>query len=91
MRNGRLVQKWNRQLFVLLEEIIENEKLGKEQLEKDLGKKKNEAEKEKLTAEDVQKQAMERMGERSKKIIEEVVCAKKKDKGWGVQMMLNST
>ena len=46
------------ELDTLLEEIIEKEKLGKEQLEKDLDKKKYEAEKEKVTAEDVRKHAM---------------------------------
>lgn len=52
---------------VLLEEILEKEKLGKEQIELDLGEKKRKAEKEKMTAENMREQAMKRMEEKSKR------------------------
>lgn len=55
------------ELDILLEEIIEKEKDAKQRLELGLGDKKKKDENEKLSAEDIRKQAMERMSQTTKR------------------------
>ena len=59
------------ELDILLEEIIEREKDAKQQLELGVGYKKRKEENEKLSAEDICKQAMERMSQTAKRKEEE--------------------
>ena len=59
------------ELDILLEEIIEREKDAKQQSELGVGDKKTKQENEKLSAEDIRKQAMERMSQTVKRKEEE--------------------
>ena len=55
------------ELDSLLEDILEKEKLGKEQIELDTEKKKTKADKQKLTATSIREEAMKRMTKQSRK------------------------
>ena len=55
------------ELDSLLEDILEKEKLGKEQIELDTEKKKAKADKQKLTATSIREEAMKRMTKQSRK------------------------
>ena len=55
------------ELDVLLEEILEREKAAKEKLESDEDKKKKAVENDKVAAESMRKQALERMGQTAKR------------------------
>ncbi|KAK2555251.1 hypothetical protein P5673_023235 [Acropora cervicornis] len=59
------------ELDILLEEIIEKEKDAKQRLELGVGDKKKKDENEELSAEDIRKQAMERMSQTAKRKEEE--------------------
>jgi len=77
------------ELDILLEEIIEKEKDAKQRLELGVGDKKKKDENEELSAEDIHKQAMERMSQTAKRKEEEGSgdsSGVKKKKTGGVQM-----
>ena len=59
------------ELDILFEEIIEKEKDAKQRLELGVGDKKKKEENEKLSAEDIRKQAMERMSQIARRKEEE--------------------